>query len=263
MRGYGGTDAPADPAQYTLLHSVGDLVGLVRELGHTQAVVVGHDWGAPAAWHAALLRPDVFSAVVGMSVPYSPPHRTDILSALAARGVTRFYMQYFQQPGVAEAELEADVPATLRRISHGLSGEGSGGSGGIAGVLQPGAGFLTGIPDPARLPDWLDPQDLADVTAEFQRTGFRGALNWYRALRLNSELLAPWWGAPVRQPSLFIGGAQDEVLRFGSSKAALARHPQNLPGLRGSHVLDGAGHWIQRERAASVNALLLDFLRGL
>jgi pimeloyl-ACP methyl ester carboxylesterase len=260
MRGYGGTDAPADPAQYSLLHTVGDLVGLVSALGETQALVVGHDWGAPAAWHAALLRPDVFRAVVGMSVPYSPPHRTDILSALARRGVSTFYMQYFQTPGVAEAELEADVPSTMRRISYGLSGDGPGG---MAGVLPPGGGFLSQTVDPPVLPAWLDADDLAYVTAEFERTGFRGAMNWYRALRLNSELLAPWWGAAIRQPALFIGGARDDVLRFPASQAAIAQFPHHLPGLRGSHILDGAGHWIQRERADAVNALLLDFLRGL
>ena len=124
MRGYGGTDAPADPAQYTMLHLVGDLTELVRTLGETQAVVVGHDWGAPLAWHAALLRPEVFRAVVGMSAPYEPPGRLDLLSALEKGGITRFYMQHFQAPGVAEAELEADVAATLRRILFSMSGEG-------------------------------------------------------------------------------------------------------------------------------------------
>lgn len=73
MRGYGGTDAPADPQSYTMLHHVADMVDLVKSLGERKAVIVGHDWGAPVAWHAALLRPDIFRAVAGMSVPYSPP----------------------------------------------------------------------------------------------------------------------------------------------------------------------------------------------
>ena len=109
MRGYGGTDAPPDPAQYTMLHVVGDLVALVQALGEQQAVVVGHDWGAPAAWHAALLRPDVFRAVAGLSVPYSPPASVDLLTALERQGITTFYMQHFQTPGVAEAVM---VPTT-------------------------------------------------------------------------------------------------------------------------------------------------------
>ena len=260
MRGYGGTDAPPDPARYTMLHHVGDLVALVQALGEQQAVVVGHDWGAPAAWHAALLRPDVFRAVAGLSVPFSPPGPVDLLTALESQGITTFYMQYFQAPGVAEAELEADVAASLRRITYSLSGDGRGG---VATVLEPGTGFLHHTEDPVTLPAWVDTDDLAYAVGEFRRTGFLGGLNWYRALRSGPELLAPWRGAPIRQPSLFIAGDRDDVMKFPASAAAVARFDRSLPGLRGSHVLAGAGHWVQRERAADVNALLIDFLRGL
>lgn len=260
MRGYGGTDAPADPAQYTMLHHVGDLVALVQALGESQAVIVGHDWGAPAAWNAALLRPDCFRAVAGLSVPYSPPGSVDLLSALEQQGIHHFYMQYFQTPGVAEAELQADVGATLRRCTFSLSGNGAGG---VAGLMTPGAGFLSATVDPPQMPPWVHPGDLACATAEFQRTGFRGGLNWYRAIRSSWELLAPWRGLPIRQPSLFIAGNRDDVMKFPTSRAAVARFAQTLPGLRGCHVLEGAGHWVQRERADEVNALLLAFLRGL
>lgn len=260
MRGYGGTDAPPYPAQYTMLHHVGDLVALVHALGEQQAVVVGHDWGAPAAWHAALLRPEIFRAVAGLSVPYSPPGPVDLLSALESKGITRFYMQYFQTPGVAEAELEADVAASLRRITYSLSGDGKGG---VAGVLKPGTGFLHNTEDPTVLPAWVHADDLAYAIGEFQRTGFRGAMNWYRALRFGPELTAPWHGAAIHQPSLFIAGDRDDVMKFPASAMAVARFDRSLPGLRGSHVLPGAGHWIQRERAAEVNALLIAFLHGL
>jgi pimeloyl-ACP methyl ester carboxylesterase len=260
MRGYGGTDAPSDPAQYTMLHHVGDMVGLVHSLGEQQAVVVGHDWGAPAAWTAALLRPEVFRAVVGMSVPYSPPGPVDLLSALQQMGVQNFYMQYFQEPGVAEAELEDDVAATMRRITFSLSGDGAGG---VAGMLPVGKGFLHNTVDPAEMPLWVNAADLAYATAEFRRTGFRGGLNWYRSLRLSWELLAPWRGAIIHQPSLFIGGERDDVLKFPTSRASIDKFSQTLPGLRGCHMLPGAGHWVQRERAATVNELLLAFLRGL
>jgi pimeloyl-ACP methyl ester carboxylesterase len=260
MRGYGGTDAPPDPAQYTMLHHVGDLVALVQALGEQQAVVVGHDWGAPAAWHAALLRPDVFRAVAGLSVPYSPPGPVDLLTALESQGITTFYMQYFQMPGVAEAELEADVAASLRRIAYSLSGDGRGG---VATVLKASTGFLHNTEDPAALPAWVDADDLAYAAGEFLRTGFRGGLNWYRALRSGPELLAAWRGAPIRQPSLFIAGDRDDVMKFPASAATVARFGRSLPGLRGSHILAGAGHWVQRERAAEVNALLIEFLRSL
>lgn len=260
MRGYGGTGAPDDPSQYTMLHHVGDLVALVHALGEEQAVVVGHDWGAPAAWNAALMRPDIFRAVAGLSVPYAPPGPVDPLTALESKGITRFYMQYFQEPGIAEAELEADVAASVRRICYSLSGDGKGG---VATVLKPGTGFLHNTEDPAVMPAWVDADDLAYVIAEFRRTGFRGALNWYRAVRFWPGLSGPWRGAAIRQPSLIIAGDRDDVMKFPGSAESVARFGSTLPGLRGCHILPGAGHWIQRERAADVNALLIAFLGGL
>jgi pimeloyl-ACP methyl ester carboxylesterase len=184
----------------------------------------------------------------------------DLLTALERQGITTFYMQYFQPPGVAEAALEADVAASLRRITYSLSGDGRGG---VATVLPPGKGFLDVTEDPPVLPAWVDADDLAYTVDEFRRTGFRGGLNWYRALRFGPGLLAPWRGAVIRQPSLFIAGDRDDVMKFPASAAAVARFGHSLPGLRGCHVLAGAGHWVQRERAAEVNALLVEFLRGL
>lgn len=261
MRGYGGSDAPADPAQYTMLHHVGDMVELVGMLGADSAVIVGHDWGAAAAWHSALLRPDVFRAVVGLSVPYIPPAKIDLLTALELRGVTTFYMQYFQQEGVAEGELQADVAATIRRITYSMSGDGPRRV--VAGILAPGARLLDNTVDPDVLPDWLVQEDLDYVVGEFRRTGFRGGLNWYRAIRKSAELLAAWRGCPIRQPSLFIGGSRDDVLSFPGMQKRLQALPQVLPGLHDVHVLEGAGHWLQRERAQEVNRLLLSFLRKL
>ena len=261
MRGYGGTDAPDDAAQYTLLHLVGDMVGLVQALGEREAVIVGHDWGAPVAWHAALLRPDVFRAVAGMSVPYTPPGPVDLFTSLEKAGIRDFYIQYFQAPGVAEAELERDVRDALRRIFHSASGEAPEGAG--FSMLLPGHGLLHRAPDPEVLPPWLTEADLDHYTAEFERAGFRGGLNWYRNMRRNWELTAPWRGCPIRQPSLFIAGERDGVLRPPPAKAQLAAFPTTLPGLRGLHLLPGAGHWIQRERAAEVSDLLVAFLRGL
>ena len=259
MRGYGGTDAPADPQAYTMLHHVADMVDLVKVLGEREAVIVGHDWGAPAAWHAALLRPNIFRAVAGLSVPYSPPSGIDLLTALERQGVSTFYMQYFQTPGVAEAELEADVEATIRRVTFSMSGDGPGRI--VAGILPPGASFLDATVEPETLPDWLPAGDIAYVAGEFRRTGFRGGLNWYRAVRRSNELLAAWKGCVIRQPSLFIAGTLDDVMRFPGAEARLKKLPEVLPDLRGCHLLDGAGHWIQRERASAVNNLLIDFLK--
>ena len=122
QRGYGQTDRPAEPDRYTMLHLVGDVIGLIDALGEAQAVVVGHDWGAPVAWNAALMRPDRFPAVVGMSVPYAPRGKISLIDVLRKNGLNDFYMMYFQEPGVAEREFERDVTASLRRVLYSASG---------------------------------------------------------------------------------------------------------------------------------------------
>ena len=261
MRGYGDTESPQDAAQFTLLHLVGDMVELVKALGESRAVIVGHDWGAPVAWNTAMLRPDVFRAVVGMSVPFAPPSPVEFLAALRKLGITSFYIQYFQAPGVAEAEFEADIEASLRRIYY--SGSGDAPERASFGMLTAGTGFLGNTVDPEALPSWLSAEDLAYYAGEFRRAGFRGGLNWYRNITRSWELMAPWRGCVVRQPSMFVAGARDGVLKFPNSKAQIDNFARTLPGLRGCHILEGAGHWIQRERAAAVSELLLDFLKSL
>ncbi len=262
MRGYGGTDAPSDIEQYTILDLVGDMTSLLRELKIGQAVVVGHDWGAPVAWHCALIRPDLFRAVVGMSVPWALRGKIDLLSALEKQGVSRFYMQYFQSPGVAEAEFERDVRHSLRLIYFTLSGEQPEHEQGFA-VLPATGGFLDNKKAPDASTAWLNETDLNWFVGEFSRTGFRGGLNWYRNLTRNWRLTCAWQGQPIRQPSIFIAGSRDGVLKFPASKIQIDMFASSLPGIRGTHILEGAGHWIQQERAAEVNQLLLDFLTQL
>ena len=262
MRGYGGTDAPADIESYTLLDMVGDMVALVKELGATEAVVIGHDWGAPVAWHCALLRPDVFRAVVGMSVPWAPGGSIDLLSALRKQGITRLYMQYFQSPGVAEAEFEQNVRTSLRRIYYTASGDMDQKGKGFS-VLPDTGGFFANTVDPQALPSWLSEADLDWFSGEFSRAGFRGGLNWYRNLTRNWRLMAPWHGRPIAQPSMFIAGSRDGVLRFPASMQQIEAFPRTLPGIRGCHIIEGPGHWVQQESPAEVNRLLLAFLAGL
>lgn len=261
MRGYGGTQSPEPIDQYTLYHLVGDMAELVKALGETKAVIVGHDWGAPVAWHAALWRPDLFTAVSAMSVPYAPPGYVDILSALEKLGIDNFYLQYFQKPGVAEAELQQDIRGALRKLYYTAGGEMTEKDKGFGRLT--GGTLLANTVDPEKLPAWLSDADLDYYAAEFARAGFRGGLNWYRNLRRNWELSGPWRGQPIRQPSQFIAGSRDGVLRFPAAKSQLEAYPKTLPGLRGSHILDGAGHWVQQERAAEVNRLLIEFLKGL
>ena len=170
-------------------------------------------------------------------------------------------MQFFQTPAVAEAEFERNVEATIRRIHY--RGFGDAAATATFGMLMPGGGFLDNTIDPEILPPWMSTDDVAYYAGEFRRTGFRGGLNWYRCLRLMTELMAPWRDAVICQPSMFIAGERDGVLRLPASKAQIDRFPTTLPGLRGCHILECAGHWIQRERAESVNKLLAAFLKDL
>ena len=258
MRGFGKTSAPADIGAYTIFDNVGDMVALVEALGEERAVIIGHDWGAPVAWHAALFRPDIFTAVAGLSVPPPFRGRGRPLDTLRESGITNFYWQYFQTPGVAEAEFERDVALSMRTLlGRGFSDPAA------SMFVEDGKGFL-GNPRPdLPLPHWLSEADLAHFSEAYRQSGFRGGLNWYRNIRRSWELLAPWRGQVIRQPSMFIAGASDDVLKFPSSKPQIENFRKTLPGLRGCHILEGAGHWIQRERAPAVNSLLIDFLARL
>src|SRR5205085_2838493 len=198
LRGYGQTDRPEDVGAYTLLHLVGDLVGILDVLGEQNAILVSHDWGSVLAWQAALMRPDRFPALVTMSVPYlprAPLHgaRANIPPTQSWRqtfGDSFFYQMFFQQPGLAEAEFERDVRTTMRRFLYGLSGDAPPAERWYPVLSSQPAEILNSAGNPATLPSWISEADLDVYAAEFARTGFRGGLNWYRNLDRNWELLA-------------------------------------------------------------------------
>lgn len=253
MRGFGQTDAPEDMSEYTIVDNIGDMVQLVRAIGEKQAVIIGHDWGAPVAWHAALSRPDIFRAVVALSVPYRPRAPTAPLKALRDAGTTNFYWQYFATPGVAEAELEQNVERTMRCLFYGK---------GLSFMLKPGKGFLGDIAIPEQQPAWLRDEDLAYFVETYKATGFRGGLNWYRNIDRNWELSAAWDGMTIKQPALFIAGSEDGVIK-GFGAKLLEQLPTTVPGLKRTELIDGAGHWVQQERAGEVNTAISEFLRTL
>jgi pimeloyl-ACP methyl ester carboxylesterase len=264
MRGYGKTDRPEEIGKYTILHLVGDMVGLVNALGERQAVIVGHDWGGPVAWHAALMRPDVFRAIIGLSVPFRPRSPVRPTTAMPQTEDAWFYQLYFQEPGVAEAELERDVRRTVRSILYAASGDRprQGGGRGL-GMVKRDGGFLSHAPNPENLPAWLSERDVDFYTAEFQRTGFRGGLNWYRNIDLSWELLAPFVGAQVTVPALYIAGDRDLVVSFKGMDQLIPSLSKYVPQLRNTIMLPGCGHWTQQERATEVNSAMVSFLREL
>jgi pimeloyl-ACP methyl ester carboxylesterase len=259
MRGFGQTTAPDDVGAYTILHTVGDMVALVAALGEKRAAIVGHDWGAPVAWHAALLRPDVFSTVAGLSVPHRKRGRAAPLETLKKAGKGDYYWIYFQDKA-AEEEFARDAAFTLRRLFHIGFGE-TPKSEKMSLYVDRQKGLLGASRDPVPLPPWLTDQDIAVFAAEYRRTGFRGGLNWYRNIDRNWELAAPWQDAVITQPALFIAGSNDAVITGAMGQRALEDLESLVPNLKRKILIDGAGHWIQQERPDAVNAALIGFLR--
>ncbi len=260
MRGFGKTDAPEDASQFSILHLVGDIVGLVKALGEEQSIVIGHDWGAPVAWNCAMMRPDIFRKVVAMSVPHRPRGPAAPITILRKQGLHNYYWCYFQTPGVAEAEFERDVSTALRKIIYGVSGDAPVDRENPLMVPE-GGGFTDRWHIPEKLPAWIREEDLGVFIDEYKRTGFRGGLNWYRNLDRNWELTAPWDGARIEQPALFIAGTRDPVIAGKRGAAAIEAMQAVVPNVR-TVLLENAGHWIQQERPDDVNRAVLTFLAG-
>lgn len=242
-----------------MLHLVGDVIGLIHALEVDDAVLVGHDWGANVAWNAALLRPDMARGVVALSVPFRPRRPKPPLELYLESSGPNFYQIYFQKPGLAEREFDADARRTMRAFLCGESGQTSH----VPDLMVTETGMLDGLEVIDPLPAWLTEEDLDHWTAEFGRTGFAGGINWYRNVDRNWELLAPWVGASVTAPALYMVGDRDDVYQVPGLKE-YAQHLRDLvPTLTRTVVLKGCGHWTQQEKPAEVSAALLKFLKVL
>jgi pimeloyl-ACP methyl ester carboxylesterase len=268
MRGYGQTDRPDAIDQYTLLHLTGDIVGLLDALSAEKAVIAGHDWGAPVAWHCALLRPDRFRAAIGLSVPFWSRFPIRPTSLMPQTDDALFYQLYFQSPGLAEAEFERDVRRSIRSLLFSASGDAprrknTGLPDTAVGMVPRHGDFLSGLVDPTSLPLWLTEADIDFYVSEFTRTGFRGGLNWYRNIDRSWELLAPFAGSCVSIPGLYIAGDRDLVVGFPGMEQIIANLAHFVPQLRGSLMLPGCGHWTQQERPLEVNDAIINFLQEL
>lgn len=257
QRGYGRSSRPDAIDAYDIEHLTADLLALLDDVGEERAVFVGHDWGAMVVWNLALLAPERVAGVVGMSVPFvprGPMPPTQMFRQVV--GDSFFYMLYFQEPGVADADLGRDPATTMRRMLGGLASASSDPEAVARAMAGDERGFVERLPEPERLPDWLSREELDRYVAEFTRTGFTGGINWYRNLDRNWTLTEGLAGAKVTMPSLFVGGALDPVL--------VMMPPAVMDGWledhRGSLIVDGAGHWVQQEKPAEVNDALLRFV---
>ncbi len=265
VRGYGGSDKPAEIEAYAMEKMVGDIVGAIERLSpQSPAVLIGHDWGAPMVWNAALIRPDRVRAVAGLSVPYlGVPKRSfkDVFEEVFTRRGKFFYQSYFQAPGVAERELEADPRDSLRRFYYALSGDAPDGTWPTDKPVD--ARLLDRLPDPQPFPAWLSEADIDYFTAEFERSGFAGPLNRYRNHDRDFDYLRAFEGRKIEQPALFVGGERDLVLSMLGRGDLVAIMRSEAPNLRGADILPGCGHWTQQERPFEVTTRLLDWLKSL
>jgi pimeloyl-ACP methyl ester carboxylesterase len=259
QRGYGGSSRPDAIDAYDIHQLTADMVGVLDDVGVERAVWIGHDWGAVVVWNAPLLHPDRVAAVAALSVPALP--RAQVPPTQAFRkivGENFFYILYFQEPGVADAELDGDPARTMRRMLGGLQTPADPGAA-MRMVAAGPEGFIDRLPEPDGLPAWLSPDELDHYVSEFSRTGFTGGLNWYRNFDRNWETTAEFADTKIAVPSLFVAGTADPVLAFTRTDRAT----EVISGPYRQVMIDGAGHWLQQERPDEVNAILLDFLNGL
>jgi len=263
VRGYGGSDRPHEIEAYSMKNMVGDIVGLLDVLGEEKAVIAGHDWGAPMAWNAAALHPDRFRAVISMSVPYLPRGPMPPIQMMKAMFQGKFfYILYFQEPGVAEAEFEADIRRSMRLFMYAASGNARKSQTFVRAAAEfankpADSRLFDGAPEAEGMP-WLTEEDLETYVAAFEKTGFRGPLNRYRCMDIDWEQLPQLQDAKVTQPALFVYGTADGVMTF----APMDPMKNLVPNLK-IVALEGAGHWTQQERPAEVNQAILTFLKDL
>lgn len=262
VRGYGGSSKPLDIASYTMRELTADVAAVARALSSEPVILLGHDWGAPIVWNTALLYPTQVRAVAGLSVPYLPASESFALDMFDQLYADRFFYQlYFQAPGVAEAELEANVAGALRRIYFALSGAAPLDAWLADKPRQ--AKLLDGMADPVPFPSWLTAQDLAVYVEAFSAGGFTGPLNRYRAQRLDFEELAALRGVRLEHPACFVGGARDAVRHFVPGGDLYAAAGAACSDLRVNTIVPAAGHWVQQEAPAATNAALAAFLQTL
>ena len=262
MRGYGQSDKPSSVEAYDIHHLTADVVGILDALEERTAVVAGHDWGAIVAWQCLLLHPERFTAVIAMSVPFfGRPAVSPIDSLRQAFGENFFYILYFQEPDVPEAEFDADPAALLRRvyISPGVPLDPPA----ITDKRRSAGGFVARRGTPQTLPPWLTQADLDYYVHEFTGAGFRGGINYYRNFHRNWETTPALAGARIEKPALFVAGDQDVVIARATADQLTSRMSPAVPDLRGVVLVPDTGHWVQQERPAETNAAMLQFLSGL
>ena len=263
MRGYGKTDAPLDVNSYDITTLAGDMIGVLDALGEEQATMVGHDWGAIVAAYSTLLYPERFSSLIIMSVPHQGRGASPPIPALKARFRNDFfYMLYHNEAGgIAEAEYDRDPRALLSRLY--LSPDSLRQEPTVTNPLRSAGGWIPRLGAAVNLPDWLQQRDLDYLVAQYQASGFRGGLNYYRNLDRNWEITATLVDAKIEVPTLFIAGEKDGVIAGATKDMLRASMKTAIPNLHDIILVPGVGHWIQQEAPDETNQAMIKFLEAL
>jgi soluble epoxide hydrolase/lipid-phosphate phosphatase len=258
MRGYGETTAPADNSAYSQKDICGDMVALLDALDLDDAIFVGHDWGGAVVWNMALHFPDRVRAVAGVNTPFGGQSPAPMLDLLKDNAGMFDYQFYFQEPGVAEAEFEADIEKSFRLTFR--SSDPADGFDVLAGfdTVRERGGIFVGYPEDAPLSVMLTQEELDVFVESFKRTGIRGGFNWYRNQNASWEWGEETKGQTVDQPALMVTAGKDPVL----TPARSAGMEDRVPILTRGHIEDCA-HWTQQERPAELNAILVEWLKAL
>eukprot|EP00755_Sulcionema_specki_P038007 Sspe_Gene.110065::Locus_90384_Transcript_1_1_Confidence_1.000_Length_1213::g.110065::m.110065 len=274
QRGYGettGWDA-ADVSSFGAQTLVKDMVALVLALGYRSCIVVGHDFGTTPAYYAVLSRPDMFRAIALLSIPLGTVPRLPVPRAGEAvnlgyqrareRGLVH-YQDALMQPET-ERRMLKDMRSWLKASYYLNSGESE-----EARSFSPKEGRLrpmarpigeNPLSDPPASPlKWISDAEIDEVATTFQRTGVRGAINWYRNIPDNVDFLQLFAGGGVRVPLMFLAGEYDFCV--GMYQHFYDQYEAKVPGFVSKHLIPDAGHWVQQEKPDEVNRLLLDFFR--
>ena len=260
MPGFGGTGPLPRMEDYNILTIAGHVIGLLDAIGAASVKLVGHDWGAVIAWHLVKLYPERFSGLITLSVPYRPHSETaPMVQTRKTFGERFFYQIYFQTPGVAEVELDADPGSLLRRLYCSPDTERHAPK--ITDLHADAGGWIDRMGEPKERPGWLSAEDLNYYVNEFSRVGFTGGINYYRNIDRNWELMAPYALQKIEIPAMFMAGDRDFVIGRATREQLLSSMRTDVPNLRDVVILPGIGHWIQQEAAEEVNVCMLNFLK--
>jgi pimeloyl-ACP methyl ester carboxylesterase len=264
MRGFGGSDKPHEIEAYSMARLSADVAAVIDALGGGPAILIGHDWGALVVWATAILYRSRVSAVVGLSVPFLGRTPRPLLDVYRKVYADRFFYQlYFQEPGLAERELDADVALTLRKAYFSTSGDASPEEATRIMNKPKDAKFLDGMTDPSPLPAWLSAEDIDYCAEQFRPHGFRSSLGPYRNIERDWAELPQLGTEKIAQPALFLAGDRDPALYFMPGRSMFDVLDAFYLNLQKKVLFKGIGHWVQQEAPDAVNSELLGFLARL